>query len=51
MKIKAITAIVRLRRAIRIILIATRRCPIGLIQQLYSNINIVIVYSRISGAV
>ena len=50
-KIKVITAIIKLGRAVRTTLIATKRYPIGLIQQLYSNINIVIVYSRISGAV
>jgi hypothetical protein len=44
-------AIVRLGRVVRTTLIVTRRYPIGLVQQLYSNINVVIVYSRISGAV
>ena len=50
-KIKAIAAMVRLGRAARTTLIATRRCPIGPMQQLYSNINVAIVHSRISGAV
>ena len=51
MKIKAIVVMVRLGRAARITLIVTRRCPVGLVQQLYSDINIAIAYSRISGAV
>ena len=50
-KIEAIAAMVRLGRAARTTLIATRRCPVGLVQQLYSDINIAIVHSRISGAV
>ena len=44
-------AIVRLRRAARTTLIATSRCPVGLVQQLYSDINVAIIHSRISGAV
>jgi hypothetical protein len=50
-KIKAIAAMVRLGRAVRTTLIVTRRCPIGLVQQLYSDINVAIAYFRISGAV
>ena len=50
-KIEAIAVIVRLGRVARTTLIATRRYPIGLVQQLYSNINVAIVYSRISSAV
>ena len=50
-KIKAIAIIVRLGRITKITLIATKRYPIGLVQQLYSNINITIIYFRISGAV
>ena len=53
-KIKAIAAmaaIVRLGKAAKTTLIATRRYPIGLVQQLYSNINIAIAHSKISGAV
>jgi len=50
-KIKVIAAMVRLGRAARTTLMVTRRCPIGLVQQLYNNINVVIIYFRISGAV
>ena len=50
-KIKAMAVMMRLGRAARTTLMATRRYPIGLVQQLYSDINIAIVHSRISGAV
>jgi hypothetical protein len=50
-KIEVIAVMVRLGRAVRTTLIVTRRCPVGLVQQLYSDINVAIVYSRISGAV
>lgn len=48
-KIKAMAAMVRLGRAARTTLMATRRCPVGLVQQLYSDINVAIVHSRING--
>ena len=50
-KIKVIVAIMRLGRAARTTLIITRRYFVGLVQQLYSDINITIVYFKISGIV
>ena len=50
-KIEVIAVIVKLGRAARPTLIATKRYLIGLVQQLYNDINVVIVYFKINGAV